>query len=247
MSLEAGQFHLDMEMFIQSYSKAEGYARDYPISRFAGTTFNAFRGEDKNEFQPDKRPDKNWFRRWYESRFNIGKYLRQERLKKEKKVPHRNIQEDGKIEEAGEALARRYWLHVEAVAATARAIEVSPLLYWQPMVYSKKTLSEGEEILYAEKPEDSKMKQQLHDSWYSKVIPLVGEHPDFYDMSKLFDDSAESAFSDGRHYLPTAQKKMALRIASDIRALEAKKEPSPTGVQGEEGDESAGTAEGVEE
>ena len=107
-------------------------------------------------------------------------------------------------------IVRIYSANVHTVEGLGKEFGFTPLFYWQPVVFSKKTHSPAENALDA---------------------PLAGWHPLFQatyeqarrapctNLSGIFDNTADTVFMDSCHVTEKANDIIARRIAQDVAPL----------------------------
>lgn len=115
-----------------------------------------------------------------------------------------------KADSLASEIVRIYSANVRSVEGLGKEFGFTPLFYWQPVVFSKKTPSAAEKAIEAPLASWNPLFHATYER--AKQAPSTN-------LSNLFDSTAETMFLDSCHVTEPANETIARRIAQDVAPL----------------------------
>lgn len=109
-----------------------------------------------------------------------------------------------------------YTSNIKAIQALAEEYQFQTLLYWQPVIFSKRVLTRYE----LEQQEKYRYLRELFIETYNLVLEHdeLKRNPSFHNVSNLFDRKCMPIYIDFCHVSETANEIIGYRISSDLPA-----------------------------
>lgn len=121
-----------------------------------------------------------------------------------------------------DAVVETYFNNIKMVKSLADSHGFSAQFYWQPVIFSKKRLTEYERESIEKDFYFPGMKEFYLDTW-AKLRGRSGEGvPEFHDISSIFDETEKPIFVDFNHMGRKGNLKIAERMALDYLGIKTK-------------------------
>ena len=153
-------------------------------------------------------------------RYYLGKVIKSLSNKLSYRKP--SYQEDKTLKND---LVEVYLNNLKIITALGKAYGFVPLFYWQPVIYTKNTLTSFEKQ-FAPKPLGD-LYRQSHAVMQAKYQKFAPYH--FFDISGIFSNSNHEVYLDFCHVNEEANQIIAQRIAADLLKIISPPAPGPGG------------------
>ncbi len=113
-----------------------------------------------------------------------------------------------------------YEMNTRMIRSICREFNITPIFILQPMIYTKKSLTEFEKKIY-NRPNGQNTIEFMQ-NFYSLTRKRMKKYHDFYDLSDVLDDSKRNDFYDLGHIGPYTGVKIGRKMFDIVNAILAK-------------------------